>query len=81
MGRILRTTENTRRHKTIDNSEQSRLGLDEDSEPLESGSLELLGRSDAPDVGVLADARDGEDIHGYTDDGNQRRVHGRVKKK
>ena len=45
-----------------------------------SGSPEFLGRSDGPDVGVSADAGDGEDIHGYTDDGNQRRVQGRVKK-
>ena len=80
MGRVLRTTENIRRHNSLDYSEQSRPGLDEDSDPLAGGSLELLGRSDAPDDGVLADARDGEDIHGYTDDGNQRRVQGRVKK-
>ena len=45
-----------------------------------SGSLEFLGRSDAPNVGIPVDARDGEDIYGYTDDGNQRRVQGESRK-
>ena len=45
-----------------------------------SGSLEFLGRSDARNVGVPADARDGEDIYGYTDDGNRRRVQGESRK-
>ena len=80
MGRVLCTTENTRRHDTLDNRGQSREGLDKDPGPLASGSLEFLGRSDAPDVGVPADAGDGENIHLYTDDGSQRRVQGRVKK-
>ena len=80
MGRVFRTTENTRRHDTLNFRGQSRPGLDNDPEPLVSGSLEFLGRSDAPDVGVPADAGDREEIHRYIDDGNQRRVQGRVKK-
>ena len=80
MGRELRTTENTRRHDTLDNRGQSRPSSDEDPGPLASGNLEFLGRSDAPDVGVPADAGDEEDIHSYVDDGNQRRVQGRGKK-
>ena len=33
-----------------------------------------------PSVGVPRDAGDGGNEHGHTDDGNQRRVQGRVKK-
>ena len=47
---------------------------DKDPGPLASGNLEFLGRSDAPDVGVPAGARDGEYIHSNVDYGNQRRV-------
>ena len=79
MGRVLRTTENTRRPESLDNRGQSRPGPDKDPGPLESGSLEFLGRSDAPDVGVPADTGDREDIHSYHDDGNQRLVQGRSK--
>ena len=61
MGRVLRTTENTRRHDTLDNGGHSRPSPDKDPGPLASGNLELLGRSNAPDVGVPADAGDGED--------------------
>ena len=78
MGRVIRTTENTRRHDTINNRGPS--GRDKEPGPLASGSLEFLGRSDAPYVGVPVDTEDGEDIHSYTDDGNQRRVQVRVKK-
>ena len=77
MGRVLRTTEKTRRHDTLDIRGQCRSGPDKDPRPLASGNLEFLGRSDAPVVGVCADAGDGEDIHSYVDDGNQRRVQGR----
>ena len=80
MGRVLHTTENTRRHNTLENRGQSRPGLDKDPGPLASGSLEFFGRSDAPDVGVPADAGDGEEMHSYIDDGNQRSVQRRVKK-
>ena len=80
MGRVLRTTENTRRYDTLDNRGQSRPSPDKDPGPLASGNLEFIARSDAPDVGVPADAGDGEDIHSYVDDGNQRRVQGRGKK-
>ena len=61
MGRVLFTTENTRRHDTLDNGGQSRPSPDKDPGPSASGNLEFLGRSDAPDVGVPADAGDGED--------------------
>ena len=60
MGRVLRTAEITRRHSALDHRGQSRPGLDEDPGPLAGGSLEFLGRSDAPDVGVPGDAGDGE---------------------
>ena len=80
MGRVLRTTKNTQRHDTLDNRGQSRPGPDKDPCPLASGSLEFLGRSDAPDVGVFADDGHGEDIHSYIDDGNHRRVQGQGKK-
>ena len=80
MGRVLHTTENIRKHNSLDNRGQFCPGLDEDPGPLASGSLEFLARSDASDVGVSADAGDVEDIHDYTDDGNQQRVQGRVKK-
>ena len=73
MGRVLRTTEKTRRHDTLDYSGQSRPSPDKDPGPLASGNLEFHGRSYAPDVGVPADAGDGDDIHSYVDDGNQRR--------
>ena len=63
MGRVPRTTENTRRHDTLVDRGQSRQSPDQDPGPLASGNLEFLGRSDAPDVGVPADARDGKDIH------------------
>ena len=78
MGRVFRTTENTRRHDTINNRGQS--GLDKEPGRLASGSLEFLGRSDAPDVGVPGDAGYAENKHGNTDDGNQHSVQGRVKK-
>ena len=81
MGRVLHTTENTRRHDTLHNRGQSRPSPDKDPGPLASGNLEFLGRSDAPDVGVPADAGDREDVHSYVDDGSQRRVQGRGKKK
>ena len=68
VGRVLRTTENTRRHDTFDNRGQSRPSPDNDPGP--------LARGDAPDVGVPADAGNGEDIHSYVADGNQRRVQG-----
>ena len=80
MGRVLRTTENTRRYDTLDNRGHSRPSPDKDPGPLASGNLEFIARSDVPDVGVPADAGDGEDIHSYVDDGNQRRVQGRGKK-
>ena len=80
MGRVLRTTENTRRRDTLDIRGQSRPSPDKDPGPLASGSLEFLGHSDAPDVRIPVDAGDGEDIHSYIDDGNQRRVQGRGKK-
>ena len=60
MSRVLRTTESTRRHDSLENRGQSRPGLDKDPGPLASGSLEFLGRNDAPDVGVPADAGDTE---------------------
>ena len=81
MGRVLRTTENTRRHDTLDNRGYSRRGLERDPGTLASGRLEFLGRSDAPDVGVPADSGDGEDIHSYIDDGNQRSVPGASQEK
>ena len=59
--------ENTRKHDTLDNRGQSRLSPDKDPGPLASGTLEFLGRSDAPDVVVAADAGDGEDVHSYVD--------------
>ena len=68
MGRVLRTTENTRRHDTLHNGGQSHSSPDKDPGPLAGGNLEFLGRSDAPDVGIPADTGDGEDIHGNTDD-------------
>ena len=80
LDRILRAGENTRMHSALDYSGQSRPGLDEDPGPLTSGSLEFLGRSHAPDFGVPRDAGDGKDVHGHSDDGNHRRVQGRVKK-
>ena len=60
MGRVLRAAENIRRHSALDYRRQSLPGLDKDPGPLASGSLEYLGRSDAPDVEVPGDTRDGE---------------------
>ena len=80
MGRVLRAAENTRKHSAPDCMRRSCPGLKEDPGPLASGSLEFLGSSKAPDVGVPAEAGDGENVHGLSDARNQRHVHGRVQK-